>query len=52
MTATLPPRLADVATARPVPDHQEVFADPAADESLVFEIVVSTGWFGESTWNV
>lgn len=45
MTAVLPVRLADVAAARPVPDHQEVFADPQADETLVFEIVVS-GWFG------
>ena len=40
MTALLPVRLADVAAARPVPDHQEVWADPEADESLVVEIVV------------
>lgn len=58
MTALLPVRLADVAAARPVPDHQEVWADPEADESLVVEIVVrgerererENGFFGSPSF--
>ena len=40
LAAAIPPACADVSAARPVPDHQEVFADAAADQSIVFEIVV------------
>jgi hypothetical protein len=51
LAALIPGRLADVASARPVPDHQEAFSDPAADEALVFEIVARAcrrvgGWKG------
>jgi hypothetical protein len=31
--------LQDVSNIRQVPDHQEVFADPSRDESLVFELL-------------
>lgn len=35
----IPERLTDVSDFRPVPDHQEVFADGAKDQSLVVEVV-------------
>ncbi|PNH08418.1 putative ran guanine nucleotide release factor [Tetrabaena socialis] len=35
----LPGRLADMSDVRPVPDHQEVWADPELDQALIFEIV-------------
>ncbi|KAL4440723.1 hypothetical protein ABPG77_000432 [Micractinium sp. CCAP 211/92] len=35
----LPQRFADISDFRPVPDHQEVFADASLDQSLVVEIV-------------
>ena len=38
---SLPARFADVSDFRPVPDSQAVFADGAADESLIVEVVVS-----------
>ncbi|KAL4457492.1 hypothetical protein ABPG75_012357 [Micractinium tetrahymenae] len=34
-----PQRFADISDFRPVPDHQEVFADASLDQSLVIEIV-------------
>ncbi|KAI3436509.1 hypothetical protein D9Q98_005926 [Chlorella vulgaris] len=34
-----PLRLVDISDFRPVPDHQEVFADASLDQSLVVEIV-------------
>ncbi|KAI7843900.1 hypothetical protein COHA_002444 [Chlorella ohadii] len=34
-----PQRFADISDFRPVPDHQEVFADAGLDQSLVIEIV-------------
>lgn len=40
LTADIPRAATDVSTARPVPDHQEVFADAGRDQSIVFEIVV------------
>ena len=39
LSAAIPARLADVALARPVPDHQEVFADPSSDQALVIEVL-------------
>ena len=39
LRAAIPPRLADVSLARPVPDHQEVFSDPSADQALVIEVL-------------
>ena len=33
-------RFVDVSDFKPVPDHQECFADGDADQSVVFEIVV------------
>lgn len=35
----IPQRFADISDFRPVPDHQEVFADASLDQSLVVEIV-------------
>ncbi|KAL5828815.1 hypothetical protein ACOSQ3_018283 [Xanthoceras sorbifolium] len=32
-------RFQDVSNIRQVPDHQEVFVDPARDESLIFELL-------------
>ncbi|KAK2636235.1 hypothetical protein Ddye_031027 [Dipteronia dyeriana] len=34
-----PHRFEDVSNIRQVPDHQEVFVDPARDESLIFELL-------------
>ncbi|KAG2496033.1 hypothetical protein HYH03_005955 [Edaphochlamys debaryana] len=39
MVCTLPVRLKDVSDMRPVPDHQEVWADPDLDQALIFEVV-------------
>ncbi|GLC61056.1 multicopy suppressor of ts gsp1 [Pleodorina starrii] len=39
VTCTVPARLLDVSDMRPVPDHQEVYADAEADQALIFEIV-------------
>ncbi|XP_010258391.1 PREDICTED: probable ran guanine nucleotide release factor [Nelumbo nucifera] len=47
-------RFQDVSNIREVPDHQEVFVDPARDESLIFELLelkhnvednASSSWF-------
>ncbi|XP_027361508.1 ran guanine nucleotide release factor isoform X1 [Abrus precatorius] len=37
--STFPNRFQDVSNIREVPDHQEVFADPSRDESLIFELL-------------
>lgn len=37
--STFPLRFQDVSNIRQVPDHQEVFVDPARDESLIFELL-------------
>ncbi|EXB73285.1 hypothetical protein L484_009363 [Morus notabilis] len=39
ISATFPLRFQDVSDIRQVPDHQEVFVDPARDESLIFELL-------------
>ncbi|XP_057950178.1 uncharacterized protein LOC131145111 [Malania oleifera] len=39
VTSTFPHRLQDLSNIRQVPDHQEAFADPARDESLIFELL-------------
>ncbi|KAJ6858284.1 hypothetical protein NC652_040756 [Populus alba x Populus x berolinensis] len=39
ISSTFPVRFQDVSNIRQVPDHQEVFADPSRDESLVFELL-------------
>jgi len=39
MEMDLPLRLSDISKVRPVPDHQEVFADVYQDQSLVVEIL-------------
>jgi hypothetical protein len=36
-----PRRFEDVSNVRPVPDHQEVYTDAAADQSFIVEILVS-----------
>lgn len=36
---SFPNRLVDISGFRPVPDHQEVFADGAQDQSLIVEIL-------------
>lgn len=37
--STFPNRFQDVSDIRQVPDHQEAFADPSRDESLIFELL-------------
>lgn len=37
---TIPTRMQDVSDFRPVPDHQEVYADGAIDQSVIIEILV------------
>ncbi|KAK8658274.1 hypothetical protein V6N13_036485 [Hibiscus sabdariffa] len=39
ISASFPLRFRDVSNIRQVPDHQEVFVDPACDESLIFELL-------------
>ncbi|KAL4574198.1 hypothetical protein LXL04_021024 [Taraxacum kok-saghyz] len=39
VSTTFPLRFEDVSNIREVPDHQEVFVDPARDESLIFELL-------------
>ncbi|TXG56483.1 hypothetical protein EZV62_017796 [Acer yangbiense] len=39
IATTFPHRFQDVSNIRQVPDHQEVFVDPARDESLIFELL-------------
>ncbi|GJN02702.1 hypothetical protein PR202_ga20080 [Eleusine coracana subsp. coracana] len=39
ISTTFPVRFQDVSDIRQVPDHQEVFVDPARDESLIFELL-------------
>jgi Ran-interacting Mog1 protein len=36
----LPARMEDVSDFRPVPDHQEVYTDASADQSVIVEILV------------
>ena len=38
MSVSLPSRLEDVSHFRPVPDHQEVFADTSTDQSFIVEL--------------
>ncbi|GAB2214412.1 hypothetical protein Droror1_Dr00018756 [Drosera rotundifolia] len=39
ISSTFPQRFEDVSIVRQVPPHQEAFADPARDESLIFELL-------------
>ncbi|KAL5214629.1 hypothetical protein ABZP36_003781 [Zizania latifolia] len=39
LSSTFPARFQDVSNIREVPDHQEIFVDPARDESLIFELL-------------
>ncbi|WOL02220.1 putative ran guanine nucleotide release factor [Canna indica] len=39
ISSCFPLRFQDVSNIREVPDHQEVFADPQRDESLIFELL-------------
>ncbi|XP_058083816.1 uncharacterized protein LOC131231581 [Magnolia sinica] len=39
ISSVFPLRFQDVSDIREVPDHQEVFADPSRDESLIFELL-------------
>lgn len=39
ISSTFPLRFQDVSNIRQVPDHQEVFVDPARDESLIFDLL-------------
>lgn len=43
-----PQRLIDVSDFRPVPDHQEVYADGGEDQSLIVEVLVSSQ--GGNSW--
>jgi len=38
LSVSLPTRFEDVSPVRPVPDHQEVFADTATDQSFIVEV--------------
>lgn len=37
--ASIPDRFVDVSDFRPVPDHQEIFSDEGAEQSVIIEIV-------------
>ncbi|XP_057530678.1 uncharacterized protein LOC130809067 isoform X1 [Amaranthus tricolor] len=39
LSMTFPLRLQDLSNVRQVPDHQEAFADPSRDESLIIELL-------------
>ncbi|KAL5722728.1 hypothetical protein ACHQM5_006213 [Ranunculus cassubicifolius] len=39
LSTTFPLRFQDISNIRQVPDHQEGFADPNRDESLIFELL-------------
>ncbi|GMY26025.1 ran guanine nucleotide release factor-like [Fagus crenata] len=39
ISSAFPHRFQDVSNIRQVPDHQEVYVDPARDESLIFELL-------------
>ncbi|KAK4261134.1 hypothetical protein QN277_004177 [Acacia crassicarpa] len=39
LSSTFPQRFQDLSDIREVPDHQEAFADPSRDESLIFELL-------------
>ncbi|KAI8023942.1 Ran guanine nucleotide release factor [Camellia lanceoleosa] len=53
LTDELVLHLQDVSNIRQVPDHQEVFADPVRDESLIFELLdlkLEVADNGSATW--
>ncbi|KAH6809475.1 ran guanine nucleotide release factor [Perilla frutescens var. frutescens] len=53
IASTFPRRFQDVSNIRQVPDHQEVFVDPARDESLIFELLdlkTDVADHGSATW--
>ncbi|KAL0364029.1 UNVERIFIED_CONTAM: Ran guanine nucleotide release factor [Sesamum angustifolium] len=53
IVSTFPLRFQDVSNIRQVPDHQEVFVDPARDESLIFELLdlkTEVADQGSATW--
>ncbi|CAL5363208.1 unnamed protein product [Camellia sinensis] len=53
IASTFPLRFQDMSNIRQVPDHQEVFADPARDESLIFELLdlkLEVADNGSATW--
>ncbi|KAJ0988327.1 hypothetical protein J5N97_006683 [Dioscorea zingiberensis] len=53
LSSCFPLRFQDVSVIRDVPDHQEVFADPARDESLIFELLDlkhNVGDTNSATW--
>ncbi|XP_047959278.1 ran guanine nucleotide release factor-like [Salvia hispanica] len=53
ISSTFPLRFQDVSNMRQVPDHQEVFVDPARDESLIFELLdlkTDVADHGSATW--
>ncbi|GMP46568.1 hypothetical protein CsSME_00014670 [Camellia sinensis var. sinensis] len=53
IASTFPLRFQDVSNIRQVPDHQEVFADPTRDESLIFELLdlkLEVADDGSATW--
>ncbi|XP_016456872.2 uncharacterized protein LOC107780806 [Nicotiana tabacum] len=53
ISSTFPLRFQDVSNVRQVPDHQEVFVDPARDESLIIELLdlkVDVADSGSATW--
>ncbi|XP_042497322.1 ran guanine nucleotide release factor [Macadamia integrifolia] len=39
ISSAFPLRFQDVSNIREVPDHQEVFVDPARDDSMIFELL-------------
>ncbi|KAF3617558.1 hypothetical protein CQW23_05636 [Capsicum baccatum] len=53
ISTIFPIRFQDVSNVRQVPDHQEVFVDPARDESLIIELLdlkMDVADSGSATW--
>ncbi|KAK1284555.1 hypothetical protein QJS10_CPB21g00673 [Acorus calamus] len=53
ISSSFPLRFQDVSDIRQVPDHQEVFADPGRDESMLFELLdlkSDVGDFESAAW--
>lgn len=48
----IPNGFLDVATIKPVPDHQEVFVSKTNDESIIFDILEKVDFSDEEAANV
>lgn len=52
MSTVLPARLGDISDVRPVPDHQEIFADAERDQSVVVELLEAQDATDEQTLQI